>query len=145
MTGANATREPPSGPSSSAGHRWHHRTPADLTAVSTDTSHPSLPLPGKRRGWPPLAPATGRPLFMGQVESQPSPPVVECSPPAGEPSLPSPAPASSSLEALAAGVCCKLKVRILWVGFETLLLDGALVLVEAWPTVRQWYSDFGIF
>lgn len=45
-------------------------------------------------------------ISMGQGESQPAPPAEEPSPPAVEPS---PAPASSSLEALAAGmiyICC---------------------------------------
>ncbi|XP_062184993.1 mitochondrial intermembrane space import and assembly protein 40 homolog [Phragmites australis] len=39
---------------------------------------------------------------MGQEQSQPAPPAAEPSPPAVEPSPRSPAPASSSLEALAA-------------------------------------------
>jgi hypothetical protein len=104
-------------------------------------------LPEKGRGWPPLAPSTARPVFMGQVESQPTAPAAESSPPAEEPSSPSPAPASSSLEALAAGMCYELDFLILWVGgdslirtlwvaaviglrgLKTLVLDGALLEV----------------
>jgi hypothetical protein len=95
---------------------------------TTATDRPRRPghsrcrrLPEKGRGWPPLAPSTARPVFMGQVESQPTAPAAESSPPAEEPSSPSPAPASSSLEALAAGMCYELDFLILWVGGDSLI------------------------